>query len=435
MSTSELINSRVGTGFNEIDFIYNSENILKKIKVIIGNTRKYIHIIDVLGASNAVVYDIRMKNMPTAVCLKLAPSGTINLDNNKINYINSHPDDYTKVYYFQQNIELPTPLTIVSNNPKKTRQWQNFDLLIMEKTDSTLGNILKTFDNNECLSINVLDCLTNKLMSICNDLINSKYFYIDLKPDNIGITTTDGLNYTFKLIDVDSLFSRESNLTYTTYTFGNIQKNKNLIRIQYLSAIFTIIASLYNDNYKAICTTDYSMISNVDNTIINYMQSFKDNGFSLKCASYKMTLIIGMYEVLKEASLAIKQKLNSSFINVYYNELIESISKLISIMNLSTPNNDTLYKYIANLLLTMIYVIIEKEDKDIPTFISKKYDIHINCSFTGKQLKTNYNIIPYTTVGLAIVNTFYKMIQRLCNDTTCSTIIDTGYNIINYKYQ
>ena len=414
-------------GYDKIVFKYENDNSLNLIKLVIGNTLKNVYILDVLGASNAFVYDIKMKNMPN-VCLKLAPAGAISLDVDKINYINSHPDDYAHVYYFQQYIEVPEPFKIISKkNAKKTKEWKQFDLLIMEKTQYTLDNIINKIEDDNCVSLKILDCLTDKLMSICNDLIESGYYYTDLKPANIGIVK-DGNNFTFKLIDVDSLFRKTSHVTYTTYTYGDIQKKKNMVRIQYLSAIFTIIATLYNDNYNAMCSTDYGMIPSVDDKFIDYIQSFKGE-LPLKCSYYKMTLIIGTIELLKLFSDKNNNGIvDSLFITEYYNDLLEYIAGV-----LSNHKGGKIYYYISNLLLCMMYILYERNVGMIPMFISEKFNVNNKkCSFTKDEMFDNFNISPYTTVGLAIVNILYDIIEYNCNDEKCSNAVEYGNEIINF---
>ena len=111
-----------------------------------------------------------------------------------------HSEDFTRIYYFQNNIELPAPIIFqATKNPNKTREWQNFDLLLMEKTPYTLDGILNKLPDNYHLSLNVLNCLLMSLIRMCNSMVEAGYYYTDLKPANIGIVKYNNV-LTFKLI-------------------------------------------------------------------------------------------------------------------------------------------------------------------------------------------------------------------------------------------
>lgn len=401
-------------------------NIAKRIELTYNNEKLVLNILDVLGASNAVVYNVETATrMPTKLCLKIAPSGTINLDENKIHYINSHSEDFTRIYYFQNNIELPAPIIFkATKKPNKTREWQNFDLLLMEKTPYTLDGILNKLPDNYHLSINVLNCLLMSLIRMCNNMVEAGYYYTDLKPANIGIVKyKNGL--TFKLIDVDSLFN-DYHYIHTEYTTGIIQRKYNFIRIQYLNMFFTVFAVLFNDKADVICANDFG-ISKINNNIVDFISNI-DN-YSLTCSHYKYTIIIGTISILQylcnENNI---DNLSANIINEYYNFMCEYVANY-----LSENQSSELFNFVSCMCVAMVYIILQKNSSNIIKFIHTNFNIENNeiCYFLADESMYEQSIFPMITIGLGFVNIFYKIITKICNDDNCSNITYSGNLIYN----
>lgn len=412
---------------DQIVFEYEN-NIAKRIELTYNNERLVLNVLDVLGASNAVVYNVETATrMPTKLCLKIAPSGTINLDEEKINYINSHSEDFARIYYFQNNIELPAPIIFqATKNPKKTREWQNFDLLLMEKTPYTLDGILNKLPDNYHLSINVLNCLLMSLIRMCNNMVEAGYYYTDLKPANIGIVKyKNGL--TFKLIDVDSLFNDSKHFLHTSYTTGSIQRKYNLIRIQYLNIFFTLFAVLFNDKSDVICSNDFGIYM-INNNIVDFISNI-DN-YSLTCSHYKYTIIIGTISILQYLCNENKiDNLTAEIINKYYNFMCEYLADY-----LSENKSSELFNFVSRMCITMVYIILQKNSSNIIKFIHKKFNMENNneiCYFLANDSMYEKSIFPMITIGLGFVNIFYKILTRSCDENQCSNFTYSGNLIYN----
>ena len=404
-------------------------NIAKRIELTNNNNEKLVlNILDVLGASNAVVYNVETATrMPTKLCLKIAPSGTINLDENKIHYINSHSEDFTRIYYFQNNIELPAPIIFqATKNPNKTREWQNFDLLLMEKTPYTLDGILNKLPDNYHLSLNVLNCLLMSLIRMCNSMVEAGYYYTDLKPANIGIVKyNNGL--TFKLIDVDSLFNDSKHFLHTYYTSGMMQRKQDFIRIQYLNIFFTVFAVLFNDKFNVICANDFGVYI-INNNITDFISNI-DN-YSLKCSNYKYTIIVGTIIILQylcnENNI---DNLSASIINKYYNFMCEYVANI-----LSENQSSELYNFVSRMCVAMVYIILQKNSNNIIKFIHTNFNIENNeiCYFLANEsYMYEHSIFPMITLGIGFVNIFHKILTKKCNDDKCSNVTYIGNLIYN----
>ena len=197
------------------DIVFNN----KSITITDNNQKMYIDVLDILGASNAIVYNINLFMNDTfykdKYCLKLAPGGTINLNNNKINFINTHSNYFIKVLYFQKNIILDKPFVLFG------KEWEDFDLLIMEKVDTTLENMCTKLSHYQHFNTTMLNCLLTKLLILSFLMYDNGYYYLDIKPANIGVVQ-NGNESVFKLIDVDSLGTINDVITYTHHTTGHI---------------------------------------------------------------------------------------------------------------------------------------------------------------------------------------------------------------------
>ena len=212
------------------DNIKNYEAISNiKIKTHTGAVHLFIVTKVIYNHNNSIILDVKYNGI--SLCIKL---GHMNINENVINYVNSHSDDYVKVFYSIKYIHFDQPLNIYYRN------MIYFDMLVMEKTDTTLYDVMKIANNDQSFTLETINYLTYKLMKISIDLINNGYYYFDLKPANIGVIYDDDNNKTyFKLIDIDSISLNYS--VATSYTDGKFKLHMDKSTIQFVNALLTVI--------------------------------------------------------------------------------------------------------------------------------------------------------------------------------------------------
>lgn len=405
---------------DRIKYITNNHVTLKVVdgslkEVLIG--KQTLKIGDVLGKSNAIVWHINSSPINTPMCLKISAGGKTDLNNDKIQYINNHPNDFTKIYYFDPNIDFKSEFEL------EGKKFTTIDICILDEVQKTVGDFCKMLmDYNSISSIsrtfsyNFIGTVLYRLVDIITTLNKSGYYYTDLKPSNIGVIDV-GDHYEFKLIDVDSIFKDESGMLHTSYTTGYINNNISLMRIQYLNIVFTIISLLFIDNGHEMCTKDFGQYRK-DDKMYNLMKWF--NKSSSYCGEYKYILLIGTYMI-------IQRYFNTTSISVemiisYYNKIIRNVNKIITG---NRPND--YFEFIAKVLVIMIAVILIQDvsllPDIIPLFVNNGPIIPL-VPVTKKNILDTINLQPHVSNGLMIVDYIHYYITQHCNDPECS-VMDT----------
>lgn len=405
---------------DRIKYITNNQVTLKVVdgslkEVLIG--KQTLKIGDVLGKSNAIVWHINSSPINTPMCLKISAGGKTDLNKDKIQYINNHPNDFTKIYYFDPNIDFKSEFEL------EGKKFTTIDICILDEVQKTVGDFCKMLmDYNSMNSIsrtfsyNFIGTVLYRLVDIITTLNKSGYYYTDLKPANIGVIDV-GDHFEFKLIDVDSIFKDESGMLHTSYTTGYINNNISLMRIQYLNIVFTIISLLFIDNGHEMCTKDFGQYRK-DDKMYNLMKWF--NKSSSYCGEYKYILLIGTY-------MSIQRYFNTTSISVemiisYYNKIIRNVNKIITG---NRPND--YFEFIAKVLVIMIAVILIQDvsllPNIIPLFMNNGPTIPL-VPVTKKNILDTINLQPHVSNGLMIVDYIHYYITQHCNDPECS-VMDT----------
>lgn len=405
---------------DRIKYITNNQVTLKVVdgslkEVLIG--KQTLKIGDVLGKSNAIVWHINSSPINTPMCLKISAGGKTDLNKDKIQYINNHPNDFTKIYYFDPNIDFKSEFEL------EGKKFTTIDICILDEVQKTVGDFCKMLmDYNSMNSIsrtfsyNFIGTVLYRLVDIITTLNKSGYYYTDLKPANIGVIDV-GDHFEFKLIDVDSIFKDESGMLHTSYTTGYINNNISLMRIQYLNIVFTIISLLFIDNGHEMCTKDFGQYRK-DDKMYNLMKWF--NKSSSYCGEYKYILLIGTYMI-------IQRYFNTTSISVemiisYYNKIIRNVNKIITG---NRPND--YFEFIAKVLVIMTAVILIQDvsllPNIIPLFMNNGPTIPL-VPVTKKNILDTINLQPHVSNGLMIVDYIHYYITQHCNDPECS-VMDT----------
>lgn len=405
---------------DRIKYITNNQVMLKVVdgslkEVLIG--KQTLKIGDVLGKSNAIVWHINSSPINTPMCLKISAGGKTDLNKDKIQYINNHPNDFTKIYYFDPNIDFKSEFEL------EGKKFTTIDICILDEVQKTVGDFCKMLmDYNSTSSIsrtfsyNFIGTVLYRLVDIITTLNKSGYYYTDLKPANIGVIDV-GDHFEFKLIDVDSIFKDESGMLHTSYTTGYINNNISLMRIQYLNIVFTIISLLFIDNGHEMCTKDFGQYRK-DDKMYNFMKWF--NKSSSYCGEYKYILLIGTYMI-------IQRYFNTTSISVemiisYYNKIIRNVNKIITG---NRPND--YFEFIAKVLVIMIAVILIQDvsllPNIIPLFMNNGPTIPL-VPVTNNNILDTINLQPHVSNGLMIVDYIHYYITQHCNDPECS-VMDT----------
>lgn len=405
---------------DRIKYITNNQVMLKVVdgslkEVLIG--KQTLKIGDVLGKSNAIVWHINSSPINTPMCLKISAGGKTDLNEDKIQYINNHPNDFTKIYYFDPNIDFKSEFEL------EGKKFTTIDICILDEVQKTVGDFCKMLmDYNSMNSIsrtfsyNFIGTVLYRLVDIITTLNKSGYYYTDLKPANIGVIDV-GDHFEFKLIDVDSIFKDESGMLHTSYTTGYINNNISLMRIQYLNIVFTIISLLFIDNGHEMCTKDFGQYRK-DDKMYNFMKWF--NKSSSYCGEYKYILLIGTYMI-------IQRYFNTTSISVemiisYYNKIIKNVNKIITD---NRPND--YFEFIAKVLVIMIAVILIQDvsllPNIIPLFVNNGPTIPL-VPVTNNNILDTINLQPHVSNGLMIVDYIHYYITQQCNDPECS-VMDT----------
>ena len=380
----------------------------------------------VLGKSNAIVWHIDSSPADTPVCLKISAGGKTDLDNDKIKYINDHPEDFTKIYYFAPNVDLNSEIIL------EGKKFTTIDICILEEVQKTVGDICNMLMNRNAnssisyaFSCNFISAVLNRLLEIIGTLTKNGYYYTDLKPANIGVIDV-GDHYDFKLIDVDSIFKEESGMLHTSYTTGYINNKISLMRIQYLNIIFTIISLLFVDNASAMCSKDYSKFR-INNTMNSLMNWFND-AYS-PCGEYKYILLMGTYMII--ALYIGSENFSINMIMEYYNRILNRINNVI------TGNRpSTYFGFIAKILITMIVIILMPDESYLPDMIPliiDKSPIVNTVPVTYKNILTKISLLPHVSNGLVIVDYLHQYITQFCDDSQCSSMAKYGNYFMNVQ--
>lgn len=373
----------------------------------------------VLGKSNAIVWHIDSSPADTPVCLKISAGGKTDLNNDKIQYINNHPNDFTKIYYFNSNVDFKSEFVL------EGKKFTTIDICILEEAQETIGDFCKKlmYLNTDSsisytFSYNFISVVLHRLLEIIGTLTKNGYYYTDLKPANIGVIDA-GDHYEFKLIDVDSIFKDKKGILHTSYTTGSINNKLSLMHIQYLNIIFTIISLLFIDNASAMCSKDYGQFRKGDD-MYTFMNWFSKQ--SVTCGEYKYILLIGTYMII--AQYFNTNTISIDMIMTNYNKIIKGVNKII------TGNRpSTYFAFIAKILVTMIAIILMPEESALPDLIPLFIDeppIAKIVPVTKNNILDNISLQPYISNGIVIVDYLHYYITQFCKDYNCSFISKYG---------
>lgn len=398
-----------------------------------------IDILDILGASNAIVYNIQLfKNgilSTDKYCLKLSPSGTIQLDDEKIAFINKHSNYFVKVFYFQANIVLDKPFVLFG------KQWSKFDLLIMEKTDTTLEVLCNNLQHYQYLSESVLQLLLSKLLILSFLMYEKGYYYMDIKPANIGIVV-NGNKSTFKLIDVDSLMTIHDSVLYTYSTSGLITKKtrdpSHFFVAQLLTVFFTIFATLFNDQYSIMCNSNSFLFYSKDMLLIKFLQSIQNN-LSLKCSQYKYIILTASTYF----GLAYIKTYTSVQKFLHDNNIIKSANDFVSkLTRFLQTYFDILPKFVAKIIYSLFVLILLTDEQpynkntqyqllyQLFNFLFNLTDVINDDYFNPKRSieKMDDTYRQSISPGFIIVDSLYRYISDTCKND-CKNIVNVARKI------
>lgn len=393
-----------------------------------------------IGKSNALVMDAypigethKNTKLPP-LCLKIAEHGLIDLDDKKIQYINDHPDDFTRIYNYGSNVTFNTDIIFDYFSFGKS-----IDICIMEKVSTTLSQVCKNVETSqEQFSLRFLNFITQRLLAIINDLTEHGYYYIDLKPANIGLIDA-GNHVSLKLIDVDSITDDTRHALGTYYTSGKVSPNINITRLQYLNIFFTVISLLFFDHVHVMCSVDYSKF-NYDEAMRLYMNWFNPNNSKqhskwlysseVNCVYYKYALLIGTYKIIE--NYLSKPDFSMNEVLYDFNEIVKAVSNVI------TNNQDHksyYFEFIAQCLVVM-FLIFLCSPKDIPKLVNK-YMKSTLISYQSKDFEVantsvkDIFIEPQVLIGVSIVNAMRRYITSYCNDQSCNALRKYGDYFLN----
>lgn len=418
---------------SKVTFVFsNASNqvMINKHAYLIGN---------IIGKSNALVMDVfpinaTLDNPNVPLCLKIAKHGLIDLNDEKIKYINAHGDDFTSVYEYVPAATFDTDISIANITFGKT-----IDICIMEKVTTTLSQVCMRLEaSQEQFSFRFLNFVTQRLLEIVNNLTAAGYYYTDLKPANIGLTFI-GNQVVLKLIDIDSISKNMYYTLSTYYTSGKVSPKINITRLQYLNIFFTVISMLFFDHAHIMCSVDYSKF-NYDQAMRLYMNWFNPinskqhdkwlRSSEVECVYYKYALLIGTYKIIEEYLNKPDFTMNDVLIN--FNEIVKTVSNVIS---LNQDHKSYYFEFIAQCLVVMFLIFLCSPD-DIPklvnTYMKSKLVSYQGKYFTESYISVKDSFIePQVLIGVSIVNAMRKYITKYCNDTSCAALRKYGDYFLN----
>lgn len=418
---------------SKVTFVFS--NVLNQ--VIIDNHA--FNVGNVIGKSNALVMDVFpanvvLKDPSVSLCLKIAKHGLIDLNDEKIQYINTHGDDFTGVYEYGSNVRFDLDISIANISFGKV-----IDICIMEKVTTTLSQVcMRLQSTQQQFSFRFLNFVTQRLLEIINNLTAAGYYYTDLKPANVGLTIY-GNQITIKLIDVDSISNDIHHVLSTYYTSGKVSPNINITRLQYLNIFFTVISLLFLDHAPVMCSVDYSKF-NYDQAMRLYMNWFNPinskqhskwlSSSNVDCVYYKYALLIGTYKIIEDYFKTPDFTMNDVLMN--FNAIVKVVSNVI------TNNQDHksyYFEFIAQCLVVM-FLIFLCSPADIPelvnTYMKSKLVPYQSKYFPETYLSAKDIFIePQVLIGVSIVNAMRRYITKYCTDSSCVALKKYGDYFLN----
>lgn len=429
-----------------MDNIHKIVSINSKVTFIFADVLKEIIIDDhafivgnIIGKSNALVMDVfpvdvTFTDPSVSLCLKIAKHGLIDLDDEKIQYINTHNDDFTRVYEYASNVKFDLDISIAN-----ILFGKSIDICIMEKVTTTLSQVcMRLQSSQQQFSFRFLNFVTQRLLEIINNLTAAGYYYTDLKPANVGLTLI-GDQVVLKLIDIDSISNNIHQVLSTYYTSGNVSPNINITRLQYLNIFFTVISLLFLDHAPVMCSVDYSKF-NYDQAMRLYMNWFNPmnsqqhskwlRSSNVDCIYYKYALLIGTYKIIEDYLNKPDFTMNDVLIN--FNAIVKTVSNVIT---LNQDHKSYYFEYIAQCLVVM-FLIFLCSPNDIPelvnTYMKSKLVSYQSKYFTESYIAAKDLFIePQVLPGVSIVNAMRRYITKYCTDTSCVALRKYGDYFLN----
>lgn len=394
------------------DNIKNYEAISNiKIKTHTGAVHSFIVTNVIYNHNNSIILDVKYNGI--SLCIKL---GHMNISENVINYVNSHSDDYVKVFYSIKYIHFDQPLNIYYRN------ITYFDMLVMEKTDTTLYDVMKLANIDQSFNLDTINYLTYKLMKISIDLINNGYYYFDLKPANIGVIYDDDNNKTyFKLIDIDSISLNHS--VATSYTDGKFKLHMNKSTIQFVNAFLTVIVVLFNNKYYDIC--DDTLSINEFDKLYDYIEQENIDSMLLSCGNYK-------YVILTCINLILDDLINADSIEQYITYIIDYqdiiFEHIIHLLNIKNYNQEYVNTFLRLCLIMYVIIIVNNKNDNIDIIDYEYMQDHklflYNDDFDFDENKLENNI----SFGKAMVNYMHTFNMSNCTEN-CENVFNIMKNI------
>lgn len=383
----------------------------------------------ILGYSNAIVYSATMTNVDGSsknVAVKISNMKDT-MTNDKIAFLNANSDVFTKIYYSFREVYIDRPYDvriIDRNNHNRVFSFgydENNDemetpiyIYVMDVVDTTLDKLIIKY-YPKVLSDNTLCTLYNFLIKVIERLTVAGFYYLDIKPQNIGVFNRSSTR--FVMIDVDSIVSVDDNgnFGFTPYTDGTFNSKNNLWQAQIFTALNTILVSMddiqhpMNAVYKPTFSNELIHHMNNNNiiSILNNLSQFIPRRTpSRGTAPYRSVLIAGaftlVYNTLKNANIKISS--------------IHSLIKFFT-MSKNILQNDFTHGRIMTLMFYSIFIVLLPYPVYIKVRLLQSLVGNIVPSYIFDK-RTNENISP----AHYIVSYAEHILNDKCTNDRCGAV-------------
>lgn len=388
----------------------------------------------ILGFSNAIVYSATMTNVDGSsknVAVKIS-SMKDTMTNDKIAFLNANSDVFTKIYYSFREVYLGRhyEVRIIDRNNHNRVFYFGYDeddeletptyIYVMDVVDTTLDKLMMQY-HSKVLSDDTLCTLYNFLIKVIERLTVAGFYYLDIKPQNIGVFNRSSTR--FVMIDVDSIVSVDDNgnFGFTPYTDGTFNSKNNLWQAQIFSALNTILVSMDDIQHPmtAVYTPTFNneLIRHMNNnnivSIINNLSRFLNQeqgaqirGRTRRTASYRSVLIAGaftlVYNTLKNAHIKISS--------------IYSLIKFFT-TNQNILKNDFTHGRIMTLMFYSIFIVLLPYPIYIKIRLLQSLVGNIIPSYNFDK-RTNENISP----ARYIISYAESILNETCTNDRCGAV-------------
>lgn len=313
-------------------------------------------------------------------------------------YINSHPNFFTRVYVFEQVHfdDFILPISPALDDDGNTLQLEErFDgasndnsphyIEVIERVDGDLSR----YPYN--ISLQNIQAWSEQLWNMYSYLHMFNITYDDIKPNNIGYIINNG-TIRIKMIDLESLRKVNEDYTINPYQSGIFKPHKYYTMNTYkydsvdiLSMIFALFNAIYRNESFKYCNRTLSQLLGFDcSDIEKEFFNFSDNMF---CSNWKFCL---MMFTISWMTLFFKHTKQCKYgLNTFYNFLVdnnvpERFAWIIA--------NVGLYIYMyTNGMLTLLRDVGQNPVNITRVF--KDYDIDTVTPVDNGSIDNNYNDI------------------------------------------